>query len=67
MFKLWIQAARPWTLGVGWSPIIMGTVIAHTEGGIHILAALSAFVAGTLIQIGTNLANDYFDFKKGGD
>jgi 1,4-dihydroxy-2-naphthoate octaprenyltransferase len=67
MFKLWIQAARPWTLGVGWSPIIMGTAIAHTQGGIHWLGALGAFLAGTLIQIGTNLANDYFDFKKGGD
>ena len=67
MYKLWIQAARPWTLGVGWSPIFMGTVIAHSEGGIHWPAALAALLAGTLIQIGTNLANDYFDYKKGAD
>lgn len=67
MFKLWIQASRPWTLGVGWSPIFMGTVIAHTEGGIRWSVALATLVAGTLIQIGTNLANDYFDFKNGAD
>jgi len=67
MFKLWIQASRPWTLGVGWSPILMGIIIAHTEGGIHWMSALAALLGGTLIQIGTNLANDYFDFKKGGD
>lgn len=65
--KLWIQAARPWTLGVAVSPVLLGTVIAHSEGGIHWLAALSALIGGILIQIGTNLANDYFDFKKGAD
>ena len=66
-FKIWIQAARPWTLGVAVSPVLMGTVIAHTEGGIQWLAAIAALLGGMLIQIGTNLANDYFDFKKGAD
>jgi len=65
--KLWVQAARPWTLGVAVSPVLMGTVIAHTEGGIQWLAAVAALLGGILIQIGTNLANDYFDFKKGAD
>ncbi|MCF7826274.1 MAG: 1,4-dihydroxy-2-naphthoate polyprenyltransferase [Candidatus Marinimicrobia bacterium] len=65
--KLWIQAARPWTLGVAVSPVLMGTIIAHTEGGIHWLAAFAALLGGVFIQIGTNLANDYFDFKKGAD
>ena len=65
--KLWIQAARPWTLGVAISPILMGTVIAHTESGIQWLAALAALFGGIFIQVGTNLANDFFDFKKGAD
>jgi len=65
--RLWIQAARPWTLGVAISPILMGILIAHTESGVKWLAALAAFSGGVLIQIGTNLANDYFDFKKGAD
>ncbi len=64
---LWIQAARPWTLGVAVSPVLLGTIIAHTEGGIRPLAAIAALLGGMLIQIGTNLANDYFDFKKGAD
>jgi len=65
--NLWAQAARPWTLGVAISPILIGTIIAHTEGGIQWLAALAALLGGVFIQIGTNLANDYFDFKKGAD
>ncbi len=65
--SLWVQAARPWTLGVAVSPVLMGTIIAHTEESIHWLAALAALSGSILIQIGTNLANDYFDFKKGAD
>lgn len=66
-FKVWVQAARPWTLGVAVSPVLMGTVIAHTDSGIQWLAAAAALLGGIFIQIGTNLANDYFDFKKGAD
>ncbi len=66
-FKLWIKAARPWTLGVAVSPVLMGIIIAHTESGIQWLAAIAALLGGIFIQIGTNLANDYFDFKKGAD
>ncbi len=65
--SIWVQAARPWTLGVAVSPILMGTVIAYTQGGIQWFAAIAALLGGMLIQIGTNLANDYFDFKKGAD
>jgi len=66
-YQVWIQAARPWTLGVAVSPVLMGIIIAHTEGGIHWLAATAALLGGIFIQIGTNLANDYFDYKKGAD
>lgn len=65
--RLWVQAARPWTLGVAISPILMGTLIAYTESGVEWLAAITALLGGVLIQIGTNLANDFFDFKKGAD
>jgi 1,4-dihydroxy-2-naphthoate octaprenyltransferase len=45
----------------------MGTAIAYSTGGFRWPAALAALLGGMLIQIGTNLANDYFDFKKGAD
>ena len=31
----------------------------------HLFSALAALLGALLIQIGTNLSNDYFDFVKG--
>jgi 1,4-dihydroxy-2-naphthoate octaprenyltransferase len=45
----------------------MGTVMAIESNGFHLLSALAALLGGVFIQIGTNFANDYFDFKKGAD
>jgi 1,4-dihydroxy-2-naphthoate polyprenyltransferase len=63
----WWLAARPKTLAAGLVPVGVGTAIAHTHGGIHISAALACAAGSVLIQVGTNLANDYFDHKKGAD
>jgi 1,4-dihydroxy-2-naphthoate octaprenyltransferase len=65
--KLWILAARPKTLWAAVAPVIIGTAMAYEAGGVHWISAASAFLSALFIQIGTNLANDYFDFKKGAD
>lgn len=63
----WMLAARPKTLWAGAGPVFMGTALAKADGGFHPLAAACAFAGALLIQIGTNFANDYFDFVKGTD
>jgi len=65
--QAWWLAARPKTLAAGLVPVIVGTAIAHTHGGIQLPAALACAAGSILIQVGTNLANDYFDHKKGAD
>ena len=64
---VWLMAARPRTLSAGVSPVLVGTAIAHGTGAFRPLAALLALLASLLIQIGTNFANDYSDFKHGAD
>ena len=46
---------------------MVGTAVAWREDSVHWGAAVAAAVCSILIQIATNLANDYFDAKKGAD
>lgn len=65
--KIWIEAARPKTLPAAAAPVIMGSAMAFHDRVLNLPAALAALFAALLIQIGTNLANDYFDHAKGAD
>jgi 1,4-dihydroxy-2-naphthoate octaprenyltransferase len=64
---VWLMAARPRTLSAAVSPVLVGTAIAHRAGALRPLPALLALLASLFIQIGTNFANDYSDFKRGAD
>ncbi len=61
------MAARPKTLPAAAAPVIVGTALAFRDGVFRPGPALAALLGALLIQIGTNLANDYFDFRKGAD
>lgn len=61
------MAIRPKTLWAAVAPVLIGTAMACTDGRMHFPSALAALIGALLIQIETNLANDYFDFKKGTD
>jgi len=65
--KIWIDASRPKTLWAAVAPVIIGTAMAYGDGKFHMIAAFISLLAAILIQIGTNYANDYFDFIKGAD
>ncbi len=65
--RAWILATRPRTLSAAVAPVVAGSGIAATDGVFARLPALAALVGALFIQIATNLANDYYDFVKGGD
>lgn len=65
--KSWIKAARPRTLPLALSGIMMGCGLAWFVGSIHILVSVLAIITATLIQIFSNFANDYGDSQRGTD
>ena len=65
--QVWIHASRPKTLVAGLSPVLIGTTLALTQGYLQPILFLFTLLTALCIQIGTNLANDYFDFIKGAD
>lgn len=65
--RIWFFATRPKTLWAAISPVIIGIAMAWSDGFFHWPSALAVLLAAVLIQIGTNFANDYFDFIKGAD
>jgi 1,4-dihydroxy-2-naphthoate octaprenyltransferase len=65
--RAWILASRPATLTAAFTPVAVGTACAFSEGKLSWGPALAALFGAFCIQIGTNLANDLFDFEKGAD
>ena len=66
-FRAWLLAIRPKTLTAAAAPVFLGTGLAASHGAFRLLPALVALLGAVLIQIGTNLANDYYDYLRGGD
>ena len=65
--KIWFDSFRPKTLTASVAPVLIGAAMAYGDGYLDPLVLILTFAATLLIQIGTNLANDYYDFKKGAD
>jgi len=65
--KTWIMAFRPKTLPAGIAPVFLGTALAFGDGAAHFPTAVVCLLTAVSIQIATNLANDYFDYRHGAD
>jgi 1,4-dihydroxy-2-naphthoate octaprenyltransferase len=65
--KTWLRAARPRTVLLSLSGILMGGVLAAATGSFYPLTVVFCALTAILLQILSNLANDYGDFKKGVD
>lgn len=66
-FSIWLDAARPKTLPLALASIITGSALAYWQGYFSISIAIMALITATLLQILSNLANDYGDAVKGTD
>ena len=67
MTSPWLAGARPRTLPAAVVPVVVGTAVASTQGGVIWWRALFALVVSLAIQVGTNYANDYSDGVRGTD
>jgi 1,4-dihydroxy-2-naphthoate octaprenyltransferase len=47
--------------------VILGAAAAYYDHVFRLWPALAALAVALLLQIGANISNDYFDFKKGAD
>ena len=66
--SLWVQGARPRTLGAAIAPVLVGTSAAVAEAdGIIWWRAACALVVALALQVGVNYANDYSDGVRGTD
>ena len=66
-FGAWLLASRPPTLAAAIVPVAVGAACAFALGGLRWGPTLAALWGAIWIQIGTNFANDVFDFEKGVD
>jgi 1,4-dihydroxy-2-naphthoate octaprenyltransferase len=66
--RVWLLAARPATLPAAVVPVLVGWA-AGLHGTYQTQAAIliPTLLAALLIQIGTNFANDVYDFRRGAD
>ena len=60
-------AIRPRTLPAAAAGIVMGAALAWRDGFFRLDASLVCLFTALLLQIGSNLANDVFDFERGTD
>jgi 1,4-dihydroxy-2-naphthoate octaprenyltransferase len=66
--RLWLMAARPRTLPAAIAPVFVGSAAAYyVAEDLRFGTFLAALVGSIFIQIGTNLANDYSDARRGAD
>lgn len=65
--QAWILAIRPKTLPAAAAPVIIGAALAYHHGSFDGSITLACLLVALFLQIGSNLANDVYDYEKGAD
>jgi 1,4-dihydroxy-2-naphthoate polyprenyltransferase len=66
-FAIWIQAVRAPSLSAAAIPVLLGVAIAARDGYFSLGRMMLALIGAIAIQAGTNLINDYYDYRSGAD
>jgi 1,4-dihydroxy-2-naphthoate octaprenyltransferase len=64
---VWIQAIRAPSLSAAAIPVLLGVGVAARAGFFSLGRMILALTGAMAIQAGTNLINDYYDFRSGAD
>ena len=67
MISSWLLASRPKTLVIAVVPVLIGVAYASRFAPVDGMLFACVLLSAVFIQIGTNLANDYGDYKSGAD
>jgi 1,4-dihydroxy-2-naphthoate octaprenyltransferase len=62
----WFWAARPFTLPASVVPVLVGSALAVHDGYLSALRFVLTLTGSVLVQVGTNLVDEYTDHVKGG-
>jgi 1,4-dihydroxy-2-naphthoate octaprenyltransferase len=62
--KIWYRAVRPHTLSAAVVPVLVGLALVLTDGSIDILLAVLTLIACLLVQMATNLVDEYSDHDR---
>ena len=67
-WKVWWRLTRPHTLTASFVPVTLGTAISISyDSSFNFSLFITMLIASILIQIATNLFNEYYDYKRGLD
>jgi len=65
--RVWWLAARPWSFTASTIPVLLGGAIAAYNGHANVFLFVLTLIGSVAIHAGTNLINDYYDYRKGAD
>ncbi|MDO8716853.1 MAG: 1,4-dihydroxy-2-naphthoate octaprenyltransferase [Dehalococcoidales bacterium] len=64
LIRIWFRASRPFTFSGAAAPVLAGTSLAFREGQANLWLFLLVFAASLLVQIATNLVDEYTDHDR---
>ncbi|MBI1299392.1 1,4-dihydroxy-2-naphthoate octaprenyltransferase [bacterium] len=65
--RMWWMATRPFSFTASVTPVTLGAVLAAYDGHWNWLLFAITLIGSVSIHAGTNLINDYYDWRKGTD